>query len=199
MFFFSVSMILSASSYADDSPRYIFIVNHGWHSGIIVPAVQAQASMPFLEQRFIHPAYYEFGWGDKGFYQADEITLGLALRALFLITDSVMHVVAIGQQPDIYFSSSELIRLPVTARQLDAILTFIATGFHIEQGTVSVAEQGIYGDSQFYTGEGSYHLFNTCNSWTAKALAQAGFIEYPGFKLTAAQLMSALYEHVPEN
>ncbi len=34
---------------------------------------------------------------------------------------------------------------------------------------------GLYASSRFYPARGSFHLFNTCNTWTARALAAAGF------------------------
>jgi hypothetical protein len=33
---------------------------------------------------------------------------------------------------------------------------------------------GLYGDSRFYPARETFHLFNTCNVWTARALRSAG-------------------------
>jgi uncharacterized protein DUF2459 len=34
---------------------------------------------------------------------------------------------------------------------------------------------GLYGDSRFYPAHGQFHLFNTCNTWAARALQAAGY------------------------
>lgn len=52
--------------------------------------------------------------------------------------------------------------------------------------------QGLYGDAQFYAGVGLYTAANTCNKWTAKALASAGLPVQTATTLTAGQIMRAL-------
>ena len=51
---------------------------------------------------------------------------------------------------------------------------------------------GIYGDSQFYKAKGEFHIFNTCNKWTAKGLESAGMNISTTFKLTASSIMCLL-------
>ncbi len=77
----------------------IFVTGHGWHTGIVVPAAAMNRVLPFLRRRFGDVPYYEFGWGDRAFYEAKGITAGLAIRAIFWPTETVMHVVAVPRQP----------------------------------------------------------------------------------------------------
>ncbi len=60
----------------------IYIVSHGWHTGLVVPAKGIQNILPKLRKRFGDIPYIEFGWGDKDYYQAREITSGLTLKAI---------------------------------------------------------------------------------------------------------------------
>ena len=85
----------------------VYVVSHGWHTGFVIPAPEIQGVIPELEQRFGDTPYIEFGWGDKGFYQAKETTLGLTLRAIFWPTESVVHSVAVPQKVEEYFLNSE--------------------------------------------------------------------------------------------
>ncbi len=190
------SLLLSPGANAtvtDDETRAdpsITIVNHGWHVGIIVPAAQAEAVMPFLQERFYQAQYYEFGWGDQGFYQADEITLPLILRALFVRTATVMHVVSIRQPPSTFFTRSEQVSFRLDEQSLHKLLSAIRLGFASEENNLPIAlRMGIYGDSHFYRGSGKYHVFNTCNSWVADVLQQGGFKSAPWFDLTATAIM----------
>ncbi len=160
-----------------DAPKTntVYIARHEWHTGFIISAIEADSILPFLRQRFSRAAYYEFGWGDTGFYQADEITSGLSIKAIFWPTDSVMHVVAVPFDPARYFKLSEVIEIHLSDPELFNLLEFIRTSFYYAADAQPVTmKHGIYGDSQFYQGEGDYFLFNTCNRWTAKGLEERG-------------------------
>lgn len=180
--------------------RSIYVSNHGWHTGFILSAETVQLSLPFLKQRFGSVPFYEFGWGDEGFYQAQEITWGLAIRAIFWPTDAVMHVAAVPLQPDKYFSGSEVIELKLSNSELSSLLTFISHSFYYSgDGKVKVLNKGIYGDSQFYRATGNYYMTNTCNIWTAKGLKSAGLDIATGFKLTADSVMTFIKQYKAQN
>lgn len=171
----------------------IYIANHGWHTGFIIPAADIQAQLPELQRRFADAPFLEFGWGDKGFYQAKEITSGLTLRAILWSTESVVHAVAVSQRPDIYFAGSDVKTLCLNKKQYSGLIRFIENSFYKnEKNMIVTQKEGIYGDSQFYTGEGDYYMMNTCNKWTAKGLKSAGLDIWPAFKLTATSIMDYL-------
>ena len=174
----------------------VYVTNHGWHTGFVIPAQSANASLLFLKQRFGSVAYYEFGWGDEGFYQAEEITSGLVMRAIFWPTDAVMHVVAVPVEPNKYFLNSEVIELKLSNRELKSLQTFINRSFdYTAAGKAKRLAKGIYGNSQFYQAKGKYFMTNTCNKWTAKGLQSAGMDINAGFKLTADSVMSYLKQY----
>lgn len=171
----------------------VYIVNHGWHTGIVLSAAAISEVIPELADRFDDVKYLEIGWGDKGFYQAKKITVGLSLRAIFWPTESVVHVVGMTTTPETYFINSEVIPLCFNDSELKSMLEFIKNSFyHSDKGQVQSLVNGIYGDSQFYKGTGDYYLFNTCNKWTAKGLWSAGMDISPVFKLRAESVMGYL-------
>jgi hypothetical protein len=49
---------------------------------------------------------------------------------------------------------------------------------------------GLYGNSRFYLSRETYHLFNTCNVWTARALRAAGLPITPARAISVESLMS---------
>jgi len=171
----------------------VFIVSHGWHTGIVIPNKMIATRLPELSQRFNSAPFIEIGWGDKGFYQSEQITIGLALQAMFWSPGSVIHAVAVPDTPERYFSTSEVIALSITEAQTTSLTEFLANSFARDaQNNIIPSRPGIYGDSQFYEGEGYYYLLNTCNKWTAKALKSTGINLNTTFKLTAGSVMSAL-------
>ncbi len=174
----------------------VYVVSHGWHAGLIVPGREVNHAVPDLAARFGEVAWYEVGWGDKGFYQSQEITTGLTLQAMLWSEGAVMHVVAIPASPLKYFPREEMIGTCLTDDEFESLTQFIANSFERDGagGAISL-RPGIYGNSQFYDGVGRYALFNTCNKWTAKALRSAGLDIIPTFKLTSESIMSYLAAH----
>ena len=154
----------------------VYIVNHGWHTGIVVPRNQLGEQLAFIPQQLGEYAFYEFGWGEKDFYQAPENTIPLALQAIFWIDDSTMHVAAVPKTPDQYFPASESVALVVSTDGLQNLTAAIAASFAKDtSGKPLPTRSGLYGErSGFFDGVGRYHFFNTCNTWTARMLDIAG-------------------------
>jgi uncharacterized protein (TIGR02117 family) len=174
----------------------IYIVSHGWHTGFVVPAGTIQSLLPQLRDRFPDTPYMEFGWGDKSYYQAEEVTSGLTMRAIFWPTESVIHAVAVPEKPEIYFAEDEAEALCLDNKQYSLLISFIEHSFYKDRdGNIIKSKDGTDGDSQFYKGEGEYYLMNTCNTWTAKGLKSAGLSISPTFKITAGSIMGYLSKH----
>ena len=171
----------------------IYIVNHGWHTGFVVPASKIQQAIPELQKRFGNAPYIEFGWGDNEFYQAEEITSGISLKAIFLPTDSVIHAVAIPRKVEKYFINSDMEKFCLGDTEFKSLVNFISSSFlRDDSGNLMRLNHGIYGDSQFYKAKGDFHIFNTCNKWTAKGLESAGMKISTTFKLSSGSIMNYL-------
>ena len=169
----------------------IYVVNHGWHTGVIVSDQALNHQLTFLKRDLSDARYYEIGWGDKGFYQAKEITFSLVMKAIFWPSESVMHVVAMPLAPRDFFPNSEVVELSISTEGMAHLLDFVSGSFKRDHaGKVSRGGRGLYGVSAFYEGEGTYYMTNTCNSWVAKALEHAGVPIRTVLTLTADSVMS---------
>lgn len=181
-----------------DSARTIklYVVSHGWHVGLALADEELSSALPDLKERFSGAEYYELGWGDKGFYQTREITSGVTLQAIVWSPGTVVHVVALPVSPDKFFPASDVVYTCLNAAELDSLKQYLSNSFtQDENGNLVALKRGIYGDSQFYDGEGRYHLLNTSNKWAAKALKSAGMDILPTFKLTADSVMGFVEEN----
>lgn len=168
-------------------------MSHGWHTGFVIPSINIYPKLPKLIARFKNSPFIEFGWGDKGFYQAKEITSGLTLRAIFWPTESVIHAVAVPSNVYEYFPGSKIEEVFLAESELDSLVNFISDSFYKdEKGDALKLKNGTYGNSQFYKGVGDYYLMNTCNKWTAKGLKSAGMGISTTLKLTAGSIMNYL-------
>jgi len=177
----------------DPSLIDIHVLSHGWHTGVIVKREDLAAQVPALTERFGDYEFLEVGWGDAGFYQAQKITTGITLRAIFLPTSSVVHIVGFDGPPSIYFKHSEQVRIPLPNDHYAVLLKFLKSSFATgAYGQPIKLSPGIYGDSQFYKGGGKYYAYNTCNKWTAKALSSGGLPMNHHLKLTSEDVMNFL-------
>lgn len=186
----------------------LYVVSHGWHTGLILPMQCVASRLPGLAEGFAvrkvsadETDWVEIGWGDKGFYQAQEITVGLALRAFFASPGAVLHVVrpetaerpgGVPPSPTAYFAGSEVVELRISDQELETVCRFVALSFEQgPDGELLPLGTGLYGDSRFYEAKGRYNALHTCNTWTAKGLASAGIYLEPHGILTARGVMRA--------
>ena len=173
--------------------RQVFqVVRHGWHVGLVVDRNEMAALVPLPGKPFSGAEHLEIGWGDARFYQAEDPSAGLALRAALWPSESVMHIVGFSGDPAHYFPASEIIDICVRPSGYRRMLAFIAERFKRgPDGRAIPLGPGLYGASRFYRAKGSFHLFNTCNTWTARAIAAAG-LPVSTRTITAGGLVSQL-------
>jgi uncharacterized protein (TIGR02117 family) len=188
---------LAFSTIAEEPrPHRLFAVSHGWHVGLVLPAAPLVARLPVLKERFVNARHFEIGWGDKGFYQSEEITANLILQALFSSTGAVMHVVSLPPSADApfdTFSGSEVVEFCASERELASLNIFVEQSFlKNTTGQLITLRPGIYGNSQFYEATGRFHMLNTCNKWVAKGLLSMGLDVDPALALTAGNVLSQL-------
>ncbi|MCT0230899.1 TIGR02117 family protein [Synechococcus sp. CS-1324] len=173
----------------------IFVVRHGWHTGLVIPAHDLNQAIPGLKEYYGDAAYYEVGWGDQEFYPSRNLSIGLTLQAIFRSEGAVMHVVAIPASPKTFFDSNEVISTCLTDQQVSALAAFVANSFaRDQQGGIVRLMPGLYGNSRFFQGKGRFSLLHTCNNWTAKGLKSAGMKLSSTFSQTSLQVMSAIRE-----
>jgi hypothetical protein len=143
--------------------RTLYVVDHGWHSGIVVEREELVRRLPALAADLPGAPYLEIGWGEERFYRARETTLGMALRAVLRPNPSVLQVVPFSEIP-------HSTRVHTDDAGYAATLDFIAATFKPQLRRLGPSQ---YGAGWFYPAKGSFHLFNTCNNWVNAALDKA--------------------------
>lgn len=155
--------------------RTIYVVSHGWHTGVVLSRQDIMKQFEFMDDYFVQSPFYEFGWGEADYYQAEKKTVFLALKALFWRNDSVMHVAAFPALTGRNFADSQVVKLNVSKTGLDHLRNKIYGSFKFDENKRSIPlKKGQYGESRFFKAEGYYFFFNTCNRWTAEMLESAG-------------------------
>lgn len=153
----------------------IYLVSHGWHTGIVLRRADIPAGLWPEVGDFPQAEYFEVGWGDRAYYQSRDPGLWTTLRAALVPSPSVLHVVGFRGAVAEYFHASEIVELRLPRAGFERLAKYIHDA-HAREGTQPVAPlgSGLYGDSRFYPAHEMFHLFNTCNVWTARALRAAG-------------------------
>jgi len=154
----------------------IFVASNGWHSSIVIARTDLSPGRIPEAADFPQARYLEFGWGDAEYYPAERATIAMTLRAALVPTPAVVHVAGLGPDPARFFPTSEVIGFQVDDTNFARLIDFIDASF--ERGGARRAAAmgpGLYATSHFYPATGRFHLNNTCNTWTARALIAAGF------------------------
>ena len=172
----------------------VHVVSNGWHSGIIVARKDLLPTGRVPEAAdFPGAGFLEFGWGDRAYYPSPRPTVGMALGALLKPTPAVMHLAGLSLPPRQAYPKAEVLAVPLTATALDRLIAGIDAAFdRPEGGRARAIARGLYHNSNFYPADGRFHLFNTCNTWTARKLEAAGLGLSSSGVITADNLMGRL-------
>lgn len=170
------------------------IVSNGWHTAIVVERAHLAATglLPEADD-FPDAAFLEFGWGDHVYYQAKNKTLGMTLDAALTATPAVMHMAGLVRPPELTYANVEVVHIVLSQNGFLGLARAIADDFdRPEGGRAERVSRGLYLDSNFYNARGAFHLFNTCNTWTARMLRASGVNLSPSGVITADELVARL-------
>lgn len=171
--------------------KSIYLVSHGWHAGIVVKRADIPRGIWPQHNDFPEAEYLEVGWGDKDYYMTPTPHLGITLKAGLLPTASVLHIVGFKGSITRYFPHSEVIRVDLSEAGFERLCTYLENSYaRDDAGLSQPLGPSLYGEGRFYLSKESYHAFNTCNVWTARALRNAGCPITPAATLTVDALMT---------
>ena len=174
----------------DEPALTIWVLDHGWHTAIVVLRADAEDALWPAVNDLPTATFIEIAWGDRDFYMAAPATPWLAIKAAFLASGSVLHVVGFSAPIAVYFPEAEIVELRLSRRGFDAMTRFLDGEYRRDRdGRPVRLTRGLYGASWFYAARGTYHLFNTCNTWVARALRAAGLPVTPTGVITAGGVM----------
>lgn len=169
------------------------VTSNHWHSEVVLSAeLLPEGAIPETAD-FPQAHSYAFGWGDADYYQTPDPGIGITLRAAFTPTPAVMHLVGLPAAPEDTFAEAEVLKLKITDAGLERLIAFLNASFARKgSARAQAAGPGLYSFSRFYAAKGEFHLFNTCNSWTARAIAAAGLPVNTGGMQRAEDLLAQL-------
>jgi len=180
----SSSEEFSARDSTENFPYTVYVLNQGWHTGIILKLSDiSEDDIPEIKD-FAGNEYLDIGWGDEEYYRIPGIDLSLAARALFSPTSSALKIRTFNIPVETYYETfTYCIAFHLTREEFRKLSRYIGDTFRKENNQSQLLENRgniIY----FYKANGDYHLFNTCNTWVASAL------EYSGLPVSTSMVVS---------
>jgi uncharacterized protein (TIGR02117 family) len=153
----------------------IFVTSNGWHSEIVVPRALLPAGAIAEAADFPDARYLSFGWGDETYYPESDPSFAMTLNAAFLPTPAVVHLAGLAAHPGEVFPADEVIELRLSSDGFARLTAYLDASFARQsEEPARTASPGLYDFSRFYPATGEFHLFNTCNTWTARGLQEGG-------------------------
>lgn len=156
-----------------------YLLNNGYHITLALPVNQYKDDYFSSHLEFQTEGFYYFGWGDAEFYvgtpRVDDLDLSMALKALFLPTDSVLEVSYLQKISE---RTPGVEKIALTKGEISDIYDFINESM-VWKNDEPLLLTGIdvdkaFSGSIFIKSNLKYNLFFTCNNWTGRALKKAG-------------------------
>ena len=174
-------MLLPANTAAPAEAASVeaYVLSNGVHTDLVFPARSGAIDWTALfdprDAQAVPPdaEFVAIGWGDRPFYLHTptwaDLTLRRAVGALFGANASLLHVT--------WLTRAQLRQgayaMPLSPRQYRQLADHVRDS--LPGGRATVLPGAGYGpEDAFYEAEGSYHLFETCNTWTGRGLRRAG-------------------------
>ncbi len=173
--------------------RIVRVVDHGFHTGLVLRAgdlraaavrlgrqdPESAARLRRLAAEWPHASALEIGWGDADFYQAtprlQDVDVALGLGALFWPTPSVVQVVPIWGPGAAVFAGIRHRDLALSEAGFAALARAVAATFHTDPARrFRPTGPSLYGAGRFFPATPSYHALRTCNHWTSAMLRAGG-------------------------
>jgi uncharacterized protein (TIGR02117 family) len=151
-------------------------VSNGWHTEIVLEAETLPTGRWPQRVTFKGRRYLEVGWGDRDAFPTDRMTLRLTLKAAFASQGSVLRLAAFDEPILERFRGIDVVELRASASALNGLAGLIeASPAASADGQPIRLKRGTTESPTFCLACGRFHVLNTCNSWTARALQAAGF------------------------
>jgi uncharacterized protein (TIGR02117 family) len=157
----------------DKKSEIVYVLYDNMHSDIIIDLERSRYNWQKLLPELLkseNRGFISFGWGDRETYLNtptwSDLKTSTALKALFLNTPSLMHVVHYKRVDRFIYIKP----IKVSTAQRDEIERRILESF----GKKIVFKKQVKGYRNiFYNSPYKYNLIDTCNTWTGNILRES--------------------------
>jgi len=172
----------------------VYIINSSIHTGIIIPVDKESSRAISALNYFKDFQFADIGWGEETAYQDLEDNYWHYVKAVIISNPSVNSIEGYRSLGDGFYSWSDFtVMLSLSSVQYSRLISFIGNSFTKDRGNeVIITSKRHLGQMIFFKSVYRYHMFNTCNTWVARALQSSGLDVSPFFVITANQLYNEI-------
>lgn len=180
---FTLSKITVNQEYNTNPEVEIYIITNGVHTDIVVPTKNDQIDWSKLVQfqnTKIADSTYKYlalGWGDKGFYletpEWSDLKASVAIKAATGLSTTAIHTTYYKKM----IQANDCKKIMLSKEQYFRLIKYISNSFKKDASGnyLNIKTDANYGKTDaFYEANGSYSLFQTCNTWANSALKTSG-------------------------
>ena len=184
-FYLTISLVFMSISVGEQSVKKevtIYMKSDGIHTDFVLP-VKNEAkdwSKTFYFEHIKNTdstfKFISIGWGDQGFFlntpQWSDLTFSTAFNACFYLGKSAIHINYL-KELDFHYKH---VQLKISRKEYKLLCQYIENSlkFTKRHKAICIQGRGYWGTDAFYESNGSYGLFNTCNSWINLGLKTVG-------------------------
>ena len=161
-------------NYADFDEK-VYVIDHGYHTALAVESKALLEQLGLQDSFYSKFKYIEIGRGDAGFYQQEEILVSTTLKALFLSTPAIMYLRAYNKSPMKRYQPVNRVEIRLSRVALGKLHKAIVDSFALEENSAVEMSKGPDEYGRYFKARGTYHLFYTCNNWTAETMQMADY------------------------
>lgn len=177
---------------AGQGDKTILVTRTGWHSGIVIARQDLPKGSIPESADFPDAAYLEFGWGSAEYYPRLHKSIATMIGGV-VPGPAVIHLIGLPRHPRELFPDHETVAFQVTEDGFRRLIAFLDASFDRDGAArIKPVARGHHDFSDFYPAIGTFHLLNTCNTWTARGLKAAGLAIRATGVLHAEDLMVQL-------
>ena len=167
----------------------VYLVKHGWHTDIAIPADELRGNMTVFQRIFPGVKILVIGFGKRTFMTAPVHNAGDLVIGPFP-GDGVMLVTGLSAAPDLAYKDGVTATLNLPPGGAERLSDFIWKSLKTDAGAPVELRPGFYLGSIFYVTNTRYAGTRTCNTWTADALQAAGLNIDPAGDIFSWQTLS---------
>lgn len=164
-----------------------WVVDHGWHTEVGIPAEQATGPLAAFRDVFPGAAVLAFGFGKRTFFIAKASTISEYVLGPFPGPGAVQVVGLAGPPAAAYRTPVITLRLPPGGAERLSAFLWGSIEPALGGGPRLIAD-GLFPGSAFYAARREYSLAYTCNTWALDALATAGLPVTPDASLASGTM-----------
>ncbi len=159
---------------SSDPPGQVFLLTHGWHTDIAVPADEISGKLTLFLRRFPGARTIVFGYGKRNYMTEATHGVGDWLGGPFP-GDGAIEVSALHTGLAAAYGARHIIAIDLPPGGAQRLSAYVWANFAKHKtGRPIAVGHGDFPGSIVFLAASTYDLSHTCNTWSAQVLAAAG-------------------------